>query len=100
MNISLNFIVKSKGRIFYTIFEAIRLVSASMVTRNYMRSWPLLLNLNGCVENAEVVTPAESVDVSYRLLVPLGSYVAGKDIFTAGQSPAVKIMNFFYGVEF
>lgn len=75
-------------------------LSAIMVARNNMRSWPLFLNLNSCVENAEIITPADSVDILYYLIVQLRSDVAGKDIFTTGQSPAMKIMNFFDSVEF
>jgi hypothetical protein len=89
----------SKGRIFYIIFFN-DILSANVVARNTMRSWALFLDLNGRVENAEIITPAEFVDISYYLIVQLRSYVAGKDIFATGQSPAMEIVNFFDGVEF
>ena len=65
-----------------------------------MRSWTLFLDLNGRVENDEIITPAKFVDISYYLIVQLRSYVADNGIFATGQSPAMEIVNFFDGVKF
>jgi hypothetical protein len=52
--------------------------------------------LNGRVEDAVIITPADPVDVSDGPFVAGRPYMAGKTILATCESPTMEIVNFLH----
>lgn len=56
---------------------------------------PILLHLDGSVEDAIGLALADSIDVPNGFVSEIGPHVAGQDVFATGQLPTVEVMDLF-----
>jgi hypothetical protein len=70
-----------------------------VVARDHEGVPPLLLHLNGRVENAILVTFTESVDVPDSFVAEFRPHMARHYVLAASKRPAVEIVQFFHGGE-
>ena len=70
-----------------------------MIASNLERIPPLLLDLDGGMEDAELPVLANLVNLSDGLFRVVGSNVTRHDVFAASQRPAVEVVDLFDGFQ-
>ena len=69
-----------------------------VVTRDSLRLIGRL-DLNGSMINAVLILLTDSVDIRDSFVTPVRPHMAGHHVLSSGQCPAVKVMDFLYGLQ-